>query len=479
MYSSLKFYPDVGFAKSFLVFKTKLVHLIHLVMSFSPARQLQLLRQEEGDVYQHLLTVLMRSQGGVERAWEEVSIETKANPLRPSPHPSHEQPRPRHPLQTSQQSEWSRDTASILRAPDRFTPIASEVKLPDLMQEAGLLTWAGIGLGPALTFRLYLSMKALADCLPSQVGRLRFWGRILTRGLPYFIIEGNSITSSEEDNSPPIDLLQQEGREGANKNSYWVSQSLEKGAESWSLLPSVTCRQIILSKKFHRLFSGDLEAEVASYPPFPGREKSLLRAQIARISAATLIAPEGFFEVVEDSDPPLVAPVNDIEEDKDPNDLLDSSAWQHIEREFNELGRVTALPPLPEGEEEEEEREGEDVEVPSDLAEARSEAWTLRLCPGSAGVAAKSLDWPGAVAVVSGRQALNVYLGNGIAFTGRRFEPMLPPPLQREWLPEEDALPLLEQADTLLDPSIVIPDPVEEEEEGEGDQGDEGGGEDE
>lgn len=32
-----------------------------------------------------------------------------------------------------------------------------------------------------------------------------------------------------------------------------------------------------------------------SHPPFPGLEKNLLRAQIARISAATSVSPIGYF----------------------------------------------------------------------------------------------------------------------------------------------------------------------------------------
>ena len=32
-----------------------------------------------------------------------------------------------------------------------------------------------------------------------------------------------------------------------------------------------------------------------TFPPFPGREKNYLRAQIARISATTLISPVGYY----------------------------------------------------------------------------------------------------------------------------------------------------------------------------------------
>ncbi len=37
-------------------------------------------------------------------------------------------------------------------------------------------------------------------------------------------------------------------------------------------------------------------------PPFPGKEKNLLRAQIARISAATHISPTDFYQFGESED---------------------------------------------------------------------------------------------------------------------------------------------------------------------------------
>lgn len=47
--------------------------------------------------------------------------------------------------------------------------------------------------------------------------------------------------------------------------------------------------------------TGDLNASVNSNPSFPGKERHFLRAQLARIHAATLIAPKGFFEVDEET----------------------------------------------------------------------------------------------------------------------------------------------------------------------------------
>lgn len=41
---------------------------------------------------------------------------------------------------------------------------------------------------------------------------------------------------------------------------------------------------------------------MVGYPPFPGREEHLLRAQIARISATTQISPANYYTCEEEED---------------------------------------------------------------------------------------------------------------------------------------------------------------------------------
>jgi len=50
------------------------------------------------------------------------------------------------------------------------------------------------------------------------------------------------------------------------------------------------------------MFTGDLNATFFSNPPFPGKERHLLRAQLARIFSATAIVPAGMYELVEVED---------------------------------------------------------------------------------------------------------------------------------------------------------------------------------
>jgi radial spoke head protein 4A len=49
------------------------------------------------------------------------------------------------------------------------------------------------------------------------------------------------------------------------------------------------------------IFTGNLNAPVNSNPEFMGKERHLLRAQLARINAATLIIPKGIFEMDEET----------------------------------------------------------------------------------------------------------------------------------------------------------------------------------
>jgi len=47
--------------------------------------------------------------------------------------------------------------------------------------------------------------------------------------------------------------------------------------------------------------TGDLNATIDSQPPFPFKERHLLRAQLARIQHATQIAPAKMYELEEDT----------------------------------------------------------------------------------------------------------------------------------------------------------------------------------
>ena len=350
------------------------------------------------------------------------------------------------------------------------------MKLPDLLDEANLLEWAGVSIGRYEAHRLFLSMKKLSESLPGDVGRLRFFGKIFSRGLPYVIVEG----LSPEDEEGTDDKLQ-EGRNGGNKYAYWVARSTDVAVEEWVKLPNVTMAQVVVSRKIKRLLSGDIDAPVPSFPPFPGTERHLLRAIIARIAGATLISPDGFFDMDDESDPPVAkeAEAEALNErfPKSSSDLKEAEGWKHHEVELNVLGRVLAMPEVLDDEGNPVEPD-EPIEVTAPLKEITPEAWTLRVCPGGSGttavsaVSARSLTWPGAVAVAQGRRYVNIYLGHGVMYEPSRYTPSLPAPVQAEWAPpsEDDpdagsAVVLLEQVDVKVDPTPPVPEGEEAPEE--------------
>lgn len=240
--------------------------------------------------------------------------------------------------QLEKQINWTKKCAALLKVPEE-PPEDGSIKVPEILEEANLLEWGGISFGKGEIYRIFLSIKKLSESLPSEVEKLRFFGKITTRTLPYYIVEG--LSPEDEEN---IDETKQEGRNGANKNAYWVTQSIESAA--WTKLPNVTMEQVVAARQFKRFFTGDLQAPVPSYPPFKGLEINLLRTQIACIVGATSISPDGYYDLNED-DPPAVVPAEaeamNERFPKTSGDLKDPEAWKHHETELNKIGKFFML----------------------------------------------------------------------------------------------------------------------------------------
>lgn len=423
----------------------------------SAAELRQILKQDADgkNLYEHLTETLMKilidRPANAYDMFELISAEVKENPL--NPELESQKLLPASEDEINKQLTWSKANGVLLKRPDEAPE--ENVKFPDILEEAPLLEWAGISFGRTEAYRLYLSIKKFSQSLPGEVERLRFFGRITTRALPYFVIEG--LNPEDEENA---DELKQEGRGGANKYSYWVTQNLESGL--WTKLPNVTMAQVVTARQFKRYLTGDLEAAVPTYPPFPGSEKNLLRTLIAIIGGATSISPAGYFELNEDEDPPTIklAEQEALNEafPKPAADLKEPDAWVHHEIELNVLGRVLAMPEQLDENGDPIEPE-EPVETTPPLKAVEAEQWSFRLCPGGSGesansvVAARSLLYPGAVAIAAGRRFLTVYVGDGIPYSVGSYSPPLPAAIQTEWAPVEDEEPLVEQPDVMTDPT--------------------------
>lgn len=141
---------------------------------------------------------------------------------------------------------------------------------------------------------------------------------------------------------------------------------------------------VLAARDIKSYFTGNLDANVRTHPPFPGKERDYLRAQIARIWSSTVIAPVDYMVLenpVEDEDdemdntkrtkfikaldeiPPIIQ-----NEEYDPlkSALNRLSNWVHITPTLlHSQGRCTLY--RPEGEEEEE----EDDEDESSLAKKK------------------------------------------------------------------------------------------------------------
>jgi hypothetical protein len=108
----------------------------------------------------------------------------------------------------------------------------------------------------------------------------------------------------------PKPIIKPEARgTGSNKYVYFVASS--EDLSSWTELPDVKPEWILAARTTKKYFSGDLEAPVKAHPPFPGQEKHMLRAQIARISHCTVIVPRLVFSATD--------PAEEEEEDEEGN----------------------------------------------------------------------------------------------------------------------------------------------------------------
>jgi radial spoke head protein 4A len=65
-------------------------------------------------------------------------------------------------------------------------------------------------------------------------------------------------------------------------------------------LPAVGPDHINVSRLVKHALTGDLESDVRTLPPFPGKEKHFLKAQLTRILFNCEIAPTGCFKTVDE-----------------------------------------------------------------------------------------------------------------------------------------------------------------------------------
>jgi radial spoke head protein 4A len=86
-----------------------------------------------------------------------------------------------------------------------------------------------------------------------------------------------------------------------------------------------------------------LNAEIDTCPPFPGKERHLLRATVARITHSTEICPKGLYEIDEETQE-----IKPAEEFALPgcDELKNLEAWGHRHPNILKAGRCSHAPPV-------------------------------------------------------------------------------------------------------------------------------------
>lgn len=328
--------------------------------------------------------------------------------------------------------------------------------IPNFMEEAEIYEWAGCGFGESESYQIMCSLRKLGAELDAEGCRkLRFWGKMLGTGADYYVAEGQMDAAGEADENDPD--FEPAGT-GANMFTYWVTTDLT--APTWTKLPNIYPKHIIAARNIKKMLTGDLKAKVITHPHFPGDEMVLLRAQIARITADTVLCIGGFIKANEDGeveeDPEFVVPM--------PSELSKKEAWTHEKLHILRNGR-TAHPEIPdEGEEGDEEaakkrnqmiKEQENDPVRDRIRPIATDPdlkWTVKQfgdqavyeqvinqaegkifkLKSFAVTAVYSLTWPGAVCACRGDQCTNLYIGHGLKFGEPDFFPGAPPDIQDE-----------------------------------------------
>lgn len=164
--------------------------------------------------------------------------------------------------------------------------------LQDIVHDSKVWQWAGVGFGDYDSMLLQKSIKNLITA--KGVSQMRLWGKVKGTEYDYFIVEGVKEAAEEEGGEP----LPEPRGTGVNKFVYWVTNS---PLEDWEQLPDLRPDDIKNARSIKYCFSGDINRQIYTNPFYFATEKTYLRAQIARISASTILTFKGQYKFTEDT----------------------------------------------------------------------------------------------------------------------------------------------------------------------------------
>ena len=242
--------------------------------------------------------------------------------------------------------------------------------------------WAetGITMGDDQALMLQCALIKLAEA--EEIIAVRFWGTFNTPAGAIYVAEADIPLEHRQGDAPivgPYDVPPEVGV-GVNRFVYYVTKS---PFDDWVRLPDARPSDIATSRKIIWQLSGDLRAAVHSYVPFDVTEDVYIRALIARISSATILAPNGYIieyvpeeeeeqkepepeEEEEEKEPPPKQLKLVIDPEYEPQDI-ENIEWVHIRPYILPQGRETYKrapkpPKQPKPKKEKREREGEEEE---------------------------------------------------------------------------------------------------------------------
>lgn len=314
--------------------------------------------------------------------------------------------------------------------------------VPDCMEEAEMFSWAGVGFGELESYRIQCALRNLANKeSESGLTSLRFWGKFLGTGADYYVAEAQRGEGELPDGEEEMEVP---GTPGANLHLYYVANDL---CGEWQKLPDTRPSEIIAARKIRRLMTGNASEKVITHPYFDGTEAVLLRAQIARITADTVLGLTGFLARGEDAEPDAPPEENAEFQAPPPPELLNLESWMHMTHHILLNGR-TAYKEIPDDLEDDERaklQEEQDADKPRDVIRSLvgdELDWTIKQTgdptvyadPSQSTVvtSVRSLTWPGAVCVARGKRFANLYVGYGLQAKEPEFFPPEPPDVQEE-----------------------------------------------
>lgn len=189
---------------------------------------------------------------------------------------------------------------------------------------------------------------------------MRLFGKIRGTKADYYVVEATADEPAADEDGENAEAegetkdpdMEDKGS-GVNKYSYFVTTS---PFAPWKRLPDLGPSHIMAARQIKVLFSGDLEKDIICNPFFFGKEKHLLRAQIARITQSTALVPKGSYKLGEESDRDIeeFVPEEDSKIDPMPNTAQAAKleTWVHFNASILNNCRTLHLDPpeeAPEG----------------------------------------------------------------------------------------------------------------------------------